>query len=125
MHVGQPQGGNNLGAVRLLESNDGTLETSDVMPLDDLDLDACHLIKLDCERMEGVAIEGARQTISRHRPILYVENHEDEGDSPLIRQIDALGYQMFWHGVETRNPNMLCMPKESQLEVRGLRRVQL
>jgi FkbM family methyltransferase len=120
MHVDAPKFPGNYGSVRLCVEDAQTLEEVSVMRLDDLALDACHLIKLDVENMEYVAIDGANATIRRHRPVLYVENHDLSADSPLIRLIHTLGYRMFWHGVATKNPNMLCLPNESPVQVTGL-----
>jgi len=41
--------------------------------IDDLGLDSCGLIKLDLEGAEGLALQGARETILSHRPVLIVE----------------------------------------------------
>lgn len=41
--------------------------------IDDLALGSCGLIKLDLEGAEPLALNGARQTIKRHRPTLVIE----------------------------------------------------
>ncbi len=41
--------------------------------IDDLGLDSCGLIKLDLEGAEGLALQGARETILSHRPVLIIE----------------------------------------------------
>lgn len=120
MQVGFPKFTDNFGSVRLCPTGEGSLESAEVFPLDELELDACHLIKLDVESMEYEAVEGARRTIERHRPVLYLENHESERRVLLIELIRVLGYRQWWHGVASRNPNMLCLPEESPTQVHGL-----
>ena len=119
-HVDAPKFENNIGAVRLCGPEARTLEQVDIMLLDDLDLDACHLIKLDVEEMEHAALTGAAKTIARHRPVLSVENHNADPNSPLARLIHQYGYRMFWLGVATKNSNLLCLPNESPVWVKSL-----
>jgi FkbM family methyltransferase len=42
--------------------------------IDDLNLPTCDLIQLDCEGYEILILEGARETIRRHRPVVSVED---------------------------------------------------
>ena len=123
MQVGEPAQPDNFGGVSLASADTGPGETAEVMTLDSLALDACHLIKLDIEGMELDALQGAVNTIRRHRPFMYLENHEGEHYHDLIRFVHDFGYRMFWHGVETLNPNMLCVPQESRIQVNGLKAV--
>jgi len=64
--------------------------------LDSLELPACRLIKIDTEGMEPQVMDGARETIARCRPLLYVENNEPGASKPLARRLDALGYAARW-----------------------------
>jgi hypothetical protein len=67
-----------------------------------------------------------------------VENDGEEKSDALIRFIDTLGYKMYWHNPPLFNPNnfasnreiifgqtvsvkVLCLPKKSLQEIRGLR----
>jgi len=109
----------------------------DVVTLDGLKLTACHFVKIDVEGMEQDVIAGARRTIGRFRPLLYVENDRAEKAVGLIRAIDGLGYKMFWHAAPLFNPNnfagnrenvfgrivsinMLCVPAELNPRVSGM-----
>ena len=65
--------------------------------LDDLGLPRCRLIKLDVEGSEVEALLGMRQTVTRCRPLLYVENDRPERSVELLRLLRSWGYQCFWH----------------------------
>jgi FkbM family methyltransferase len=60
----------NLGATRLAPADAGAVE---VRPLDALGLDAVDFVKIDVEGMEFDVLEGARQLITRDRPVLLIE----------------------------------------------------
>jgi FkbM family methyltransferase len=99
--------------------------------IDELALAACDFMKIDVEGMEASALAGARQTILRHRPILYVENDRPDGHGPLCALLrEALGYRLHWHVSKLYEPdnffankvnifghtasiNMLCLPQEN------------
>lgn len=98
------------------------------------------LIKADVEGMELAVLEGAADLIARHRPILYVEAHEPEKAPALISHILGLDYRLYWHLPRLFNPenhakradnlfgaitskNILCIPAEQTLEVKGAREV--
>ena len=115
----------NFGGVIL-----GDAVTGDRVPverIDDLGLGACRLVMADVEGMEATVIEGARDTILKHRPLLYVENNQKDRSPPLITLVQSLGYRLFWHFPPLFSPanfagiaenvlgpvvstNMLCIP---------------
>ena len=43
--------------------------------LDDFELPACDLIKLDIEGAEVMALHGAMRTIDRHQPVVVIEQN--------------------------------------------------
>jgi FkbM family methyltransferase len=130
---------NNFGAVELTRFTEG--HPVPVARLDDtLDLPRCRLIKVDVEGMEQRVLEGARATIARHRPFLYVENDRQDKSDALIGCIEMLGYRLYWHTPPMFNPanfagdahnlfpdiisiNMLGIPTEHSLEMVGFSRV--
>ncbi|TYL39561.1 FkbM family methyltransferase [Natronococcus pandeyae] len=70
-----------------------------VRRLDDLaaDLPEPDAIKVDVEGAAPAVIRGARETLERHEPVLFVEIHEDglEGDAPRETRaaLEAAGYE--------------------------------
>jgi FkbM family methyltransferase len=117
----------NFGAVSILNrSSPG--DDIEVVTLDSLTLPSCRLIKVDVEGMEPDVLAGARDTIKKCRPLLFVENNTVEHAAPVIAAIEQLGYRAWWHlGLyynaanfyrNTENifaafkpeANMLCMP---------------
>ena len=78
------------------------------MPIDDLRLEKCALMKIDCEGAEVATLLGARQTIARCRPILFVEMYKEalerRGASPDVLEatIRSLGYTLEMWGEQPR-----------------------
>jgi|CZKU01.1.fsa_nt_gi FkbM family methyltransferase len=121
----------NFGAVKA--SADGAGETVDVIPIDELDLQRCDLIKVDVEGMEAKAIAGATQTIERCRPVLYLENDTVERSRGVLEAVASVVYKDFWHiapyytaknffgnednvfGHFQSEANVFCVPKEAPM----------
>ena len=115
--------------------------TAKLMIIDSLLLENVNFIKIDVEGFEREVIKGARETIKRCRPFLYVENDRPENSSRLISDIVDLGYRLYWHRpmlfskVNFRQNshnlfpailsiNMICVPKENSLvKLEGLEEV--
>jgi FkbM family methyltransferase len=72
-------------------------ETVAILPIDDLSLPQCRLLKVDVEGMELEVLKGAARTIERCQPILYVENDREDKSAALIEHIKGLGYQVYDH----------------------------
>jgi FkbM family methyltransferase len=111
-----------------------------VTPLDALELPSCHLLKIDVEGWEADVLRGARATIARCRPIIYLENDRADQQPVLIAMLAELGYVQYWHPAPLYNAanfkgaaedvtggatslNMLCMPQESSVSVTGFERI--
>lgn len=127
-----PAKGHNFGGFNISNHNVG--EEVPVRTIDSLNLNRCRLIKVDVEGMECEVLEGARNTIARLRPVLYVENDRTEHSQRLIALIQSFGYRLWWHLPRMYNPNnfrgdhenlfgnivsvnMLCLPQETQTMV--------
>jgi FkbM family methyltransferase len=115
----------NFGGLALGQHLHG--ERVPVNTIDSLQLKRCDLLKVDVEGMELQVLHGARQTILRSWPYLYVENDRVENSPSLINYILELGYTCYWHLPPMYNPqnffgnsqnvfstivsaNMLCVP---------------
>jgi len=100
---------NNLGKTLLRER--GTVRVS-VRPLDDLPVEGrISFIKVDVEGMEMDVLEGARETLARHRPGLGVEV-DDTNASRFWSWLDDNAY----HVVRVvrnypKNANYVCVPR--------------
>ena len=129
---------NNFGGLGLGEFKQG--EKVPLITIDSLKLTACHFLKADVEGMELAVLRGARATIEKFRPILYVENDRQDKSAPLIQQIRELGYKLYWHRPPLFNPgnyfenhanafgtvislNMLCIHASVKASISGLKEV--
>jgi FkbM family methyltransferase len=132
---------NNFGGVELA-GTDGAGEPVDIARIDDFELPACHLIKIDVEGMELAVLTGAAETIARCRPLLYVEADRSNRRDEVIVWLDAHGYTMYWHQVPLynlsnakANPmnvfegivslNLLAIPESVPRDVTGLEQVRV
>ncbi len=122
------------------------LESGEKVRLEKLDeymneISNLKLIKIDVEGMEQDVLKGAKQLILKYMPYMYIENDRIEKSYTLLKYIDSLGYRMYWHLPKLYNPknfaqnqtnifgnivsvNVLCIPKESTIEVREMVKVE-
>lgn len=70
-----------------------------LMTIDQLELPRCRLIKADVEGMEASVLRGARETIARCRPVLYLEADQKDSIAALREAIAEIGYSAHWHVV--------------------------
>ncbi|MFM7610383.1 MAG: FkbM family methyltransferase [Alphaproteobacteria bacterium] len=121
------RGDNNFGGVAL-GGEDG--DVVEMIAIDNLMLPACHMIKIDVEGMEKQVLDGARETITRFRPYLYVEDDRRDKHAELVATLFDLDYRMWWHMPWLYNPanvagdsenifpgiasfNLICLPRET------------
>ncbi|MEM7211547.1 MAG: FkbM family methyltransferase [Pseudomonadota bacterium] len=130
----------NFGGLPLEKLKGDSLAKVRIEKLDDvIDPPRLNLIKADVEGMELPVLKGAGELIGKFRPLLYLECHEDDGPA-LIRHVEELDYDMWWHLPMMYNPNnhtgdtenvfgrissknILCAPKEKKMTVNGARPV--
>lgn len=79
---------NNLGEVAVEPDDDGQVE---VVRLDDLNLDAFSILKVDVEGHEADVLAGAMATLMRYRP--YVVAEALAGAGSVAEQLRPLGYR--------------------------------
>ena len=75
-----------------IDYRDGPMADMQVMAVDDLGCTRLDFLKLDVEGMEAEALEGARQTIERCRPIMMVE-HIKAAPGSLQAILRGMGYR--------------------------------
>ena len=104
---------NNFGRISL--GTDGASERVDVIPVDALELERCHFLKIDVEGMEGEVVAGATSTIARLRPPLYIENDRREKSAALIEQLFSLEYELSGTclDISTRKTSFVSGPMRS------------
>ena len=129
----------NFGGVALGKYSAG--EQVALTRLDDINLERCDFIKIDVEGMEASVLRGARDTIKRHQPVLFVENDRPEQSEELISLLFDFGYDLYWHFAPIYNPdnfyqnenniyadtisvNMLCLPSGTPNQIPGMPRIR-
>jgi FkbM family methyltransferase len=124
---------NNFGGISLVPEGNG--EPVSIRPLDDIvGTRPVQLIKIDVEGMEAEVLRGAKKTIRKHRPFLYVENDRQDKSEDLIKLIHHYQYRAFWHLPPLYNPmnffeqteniyqgirsvNLFCIPADSTMNM--------
>jgi FkbM family methyltransferase len=81
------------------EFNDGKIYQTSIVKLDDcleLKQDDLQLtaIKLDVENFEYFALAGAKNLISKHKPLIYTELWENENRNKCFELLQPMGYQV-------------------------------
>lgn len=135
-----PNRTNNFGGLGLGTYTKGDLVR--VVTLDSYNIPRCRLIKVDVEGMEINVLKGAVETLKRTKAALYVENDRADRSDELIRFIDSIGYNMYWHEPPLyhrdnllQNPenvfagtisrNMLCLHRDAKQVIDGLKAVEI
>jgi len=91
---GQSNQGASLSEVKV--SGNYTAVAVQTAKIDDLGSADIGFIKIDVEGFESAVLRGARQTIARDRPTIFVEIEEQHTKRPIeqsLREVLALGYR--------------------------------
>ena len=94
-----PTARHNAGAT-MVTLDPGDADLTDTVPLitvDSLTLPRCELIKIDTEGFEDRVILGARHTLGRLHPTLYIEVHDREKLQRLHSMLKPIGYSLILH----------------------------
>ncbi len=112
-----------------------------LITIDSLKLVRCNLLKVDVEGMERKVLLGARETIQRTRPLMFVENNTPENSEALISLLLEMDYKCWWFFTEYKNRediqgrpfkpgegfkpdfNLICIPSEMNINVAGFQPV--
>jgi FkbM family methyltransferase len=128
----------NFGGLSLRNITGG--EPVQAVTIDSESLPACHVMKIDVEGMETDVLAGARLTIERFKPRLYLENDREEHSAALIEAVLEHGYRAWWHTPPLFNAdnfagekenifggtvsvNLLCIHASQAASIDGLREV--
>lgn len=93
-----------VGTKEYIGQSTESYEEVDIITVDSLLLSKVDLIKIDVEGMELSVLEGAINTITKHKPILFVEFLK----SDAIRLYNTL--QSFGYTISRVDDNFLCIP---------------
>jgi len=110
--------------------------------IDDLGLEHCGLIKLDVDGAEEDILRSGERLLRRARPVLYVENDQEQRSPGLLRYMAGQDYDLYWHAAPVFAPanffgnpdnywqgNLIStmvvgIPSESGLSIANLPRVR-
>ena len=105
----------NMGASHAVEG-----DALKCITIDSLELPECHFIKIDCEGMEIKALDGARDTIAKHRPTMLIEvnrgalKRQGASAEALFMWLDVHGYTYRniykGQGLTDEQLDILCVP---------------
>ena len=110
---------------------------TDLLALDMLNLRDLHFLKVDVEGMEQDVLIGAKETIARCRPLMFVEADREGVADETIRLIKSFNYTPCWYisfiyneqnyFKNPENPfggmcsfNLFCLPNGGRWKVEGL-----
>ena len=68
-----------------------------------------HIIKIDVEGSEGRVVEGARQTLSKFKPVIFLATHGYEIDQICRQQLEQLNYNV--NNIKGYGDELYCVPK--------------
>ena len=89
---------NNEDIGQKLDWSPDKLSTVPMIAIDNFQLDRLDLVKLDIEGMEEDAINGAMNSINRHKPILMIE-HIKSNKEKLLKKLIPIGYRVYGIGL--------------------------
>ena len=99
----------NFGGTGILEIDPTGGDTSapksiELLPIDQLGIKSCALIKVDTHNMEIDVLKGALQTLRTTRPVVYAECNSLEYGWPIVEFAKEEGYQAHLFSAQSYNP---------------------
>lgn len=103
----------NLGDIHI--SDDG--ETVEMKRLDNYEFKNLSVIKIDVQGYEPFVIDGAKETLKKHRPFIFIEIEDDQlkkfnsSESELIEKLEEQGYvvKQFQIGIPYQTVSGKCL----------------
>ncbi|HVX10534.1 MAG TPA: FkbM family methyltransferase [Pirellulales bacterium] len=86
------------------KASGGAHDAVPVLRIDDLSLDACHVIKIGTSGSAEHALKGAAQTIRRLRPCMYIADDRSDKSAALRALLFEFGYELYVHRPPLYNP---------------------
>lgn len=110
-----PEMPNNFGGLYVIAPDEGVASIEiEIVTIDSLNLARLDFLMLDIEGMEEAALRGAADTISRCRPLLYVEIDKELKREPLLAYIKhELKYEVLFHLPFVFNPDNFARNSEN------------
>ena len=116
---------NNFGALELIKPRVSdqdavvkvTSETVKTITLDSLNCDF-DFLKIDVEGMEDKVLRGGVLSISKNRPIVFVEIHKTDSEYVVDFFNNIGNYYAFLVGID-----LICIPMEYEITINGSKRV--
>ena len=94
----------NYGEFKLELGSESGLDTN-IITLDQfIHMPKFNLLKIDVEGLEISVLNGAKKLIKQHRPFIYLEFNNKQGNDQLLEKIYQLGYIPYWHVYTKFNP---------------------
>ena len=94
----------NYGEYKVQLDSENGLETNIIVLDQFINMPKFNLLKIDVEGLEVSVLNGAKKLIKQHRPFLYLEFNNKDGNDQLLEKIYQLGYIPFWHVYTKFNP---------------------
>jgi FkbM family methyltransferase len=66
-----------------------------MISLDSMGLKKCDFMKVDVVGLEAEVIEGAKEVIAKHRPVICLDDGEDENAAKLTSKLESADYNLF------------------------------
>lgn len=124
----------NIGAAKLEREKKEGMVSVKVLPLDDISMPRCDLVKIDAEGMESEVLAGMAGVISKYRPTLFIECNSMDSGVATILDLKAFGYTFYLVAAAAFNPanfkanqenffgfaresSILCVPAEKKLTI--------
>ena len=97
-----PDQTSNFGAVSVVDHTTGIPVTA--IDLDTAGLDLPDFIKIDAEGHELQVLQGCKQIIQQHCPVIYYEAHESHDLKEIYLLLGQDRYRFYWAQVNNYNP---------------------